>query len=236
MQNLVKPLLFVLLILVVGPQVPSQDSSGGSIVTVEDFFDELAARYADIEDYVASITITRGDNVQSGTIYYRRPNQIMVEFDSPENQVMVSDGEVLQVYIPLYNVVLEQELRAESSGAGAAGAGLASEEGLALLRRNYSPSFSTGPGPVNLDESSDEQVVKLLLQWRSTAEGYRQLEIAVNENLLIRRIAGTTVSREEIVFDFTSIRVNQNIPEGQFDYEADPSANVIRDFLYGGEG
>lgn len=236
MRNSVKPLLFTLLFILVIPHAPSQDAGSGSIVTVEDFFDELAARYAEIEDYIASITITRGENVQSGTIYYRRPNRIMVEFDNPADQVMVSNGEVLQVYIPLYNVVLEQELREQETDAGTGGAGLATEEGLALLRRNYSPSFVTGPNPVDLDESSDEQVVKLLLQWRSTAEGYRQLEIAVNEDLLIRRIAGTTVSYEEVVFDFTSIRVNQNIPEGQFEYEADPSANVIRDFLYGGEG
>lgn len=217
------------MIVFAGVQVGAQEE----IVTVEDFFDRLSERYGEVEDYIAEIEISRDDTVQRGTIYYRRPNQIRIDYSEPAEQVMVSDGSLLQVYIPLYNVVLEQRLRPQSSETVA---DLASEQGLSLLRRNYSASFVTGPDPVPLEEGSDELVVKMQLQWRTTSEGYRQLELAVNEDLLIRRITGITVSYEEVQFDFTSIRINQNIPEARFEYEADPSANVISDFLYGGEG
>jgi outer membrane lipoprotein-sorting protein len=75
-------------------------------------------------------------------------------------------------------------------------------------------------------------VTKLQLDWRSTTEGFRKLIISVTETFLIRRIVGTTANYEEIQFDFEDIRLNQNLPEARFDYEAPASANMFPNFLF----
>ncbi|MDA3951621.1 MAG: outer membrane lipoprotein carrier protein LolA [Spirochaeta sp.] len=203
------------------------------IQTAVSFFDELSARYGEVEDYHAELRITREESESTGTIEYRIPNQVRVDFEEPAGQVLVSDGELLQVYIPEHNVVLEQSLRRRSEGAIAT---LANEQGLNLLRQNYSIAYLDTPEAVPLDEGSDEMVIKLRLNWRNSNEGYRQLIISVDDDMLIRRIIGVTASYEEIQFDFEDVVVNRGIPDSRFDYEAPSSANTFDSFLFEREG
>ncbi len=203
--------------------------SAQDILTAPRFFDSVSERYGGINDYVATIQIQREESDMEGTLYYRAPNLLRIDFTVPEGQFLVSDGENLSVYVPQYNVVLQQKLRSRGSEAVAS---MASEEGLSLLRSNYSIAYLDDPTPVRLDEESRELVTKLRLTWRSTTEGFRQLTLSITEDLLIRRIEGTTVNYDEIVFDFEDIRINQNIPARRFEYESPASANTYSDFLF----
>jgi outer membrane lipoprotein-sorting protein len=197
--------------------------------TATQFFDAVAQRYTGIVDYSADIRMAREDATYSGRIFYRGPNQIRIDFDEPEDQVLVSDGRVLQVYIPEYNVVLQQTLSEGGEGSGAA---LATQEGLALMRDGYSIAYLDSPDPVPLEEGSDEMVTTLRLDWRVSSEGFRQLTLSITDDLLIRRIEAVTVGYEEIVFDFTDIVLNEGIPTTRFEYEAPASANIYTDFLF----
>jgi len=59
------------------------------------------------------------------------------------------------------------------------------------------------------------------------------VRISISESsLLIRRIEGWTVANERIAFDFTSVKLNQNIPAARFLYDAPASANVYNNFLF----
>ena len=208
-------------------------SAAQDIQTAVAFFDEVSERYGTIEDYTASLSIVREDRTMSGRIEYRIPNQIRIDFEEPPEQVLVSDGERLQVYIPQYNVVLQQALRRRSDEALAT---MASEQGLELLKQNYSIAFLDTPESVPLDEGSDEMVTKLRLNWRNSNEGYRQLILSIDEDLLIRRIIGVTANYEEIQFDFEDVQLNRGIPESRFEYESPSSANLFDSFLFEGEG
>lgn len=240
-----KLLTFGVIFFIAGSSLWSQE-----IQTAAAFFDRVSERYGEIEDYSAHILITNtaeteDQTVTEGTIVYRTPNQVRIDFDEPTGQVLVSDGEILMVYIPVYNVVLQQNLRRRSEESLA---GMVNEQGLNLLSRNYSIAYLDVPEPVPLnsdgtegegepsDDIDDEMVIKLKLDWRSTNEGYRQLFLSINEDLLIRRIVGVTVNYEEVQFDFTDIRLNQGIPEARFDYDPPASANLFTNFLFEGEG
>lgn len=203
--------------------------AGQEILTAPDFFGRVSERYSEIVDYSADISITNDETSYGGELFYRRPNFIRINFEEPAEQVLVSDGENLQVYIPRYNVVLQQSLLREG---GAGPAALANAEGLELMRRNYSIAYLDSPDPVPLEEDSDVMVTKLRLTWRSTNEGYRQLTLSIGEDLLIRRIIGVTIGFTEVQFDFTNIVLNQNIPVARFDYDAPSSANTFENFLF----
>lgn len=201
------------------------------ILTAPRFFDSVSERYGEINDYVAGVTIQREEGDMVGTLYYRAPNLLRIDFSEPEEQVLVSDGENLMIYVPAYNVVLQQDLRGRRRSAEAV-ASMASEEGLSLLRTNYSIAYLDDPDPVRLDDENNELVTKLRLTWRSTNEGFRQLTLSINEDLLIRRIEGTTVNYAEIRFDFENVRINQNIPATRFEYDPPASANTYSNFLF----
>lgn len=226
--------LTILLLIALSISLHGQDQD---IQTATAFFDELSNRYGAIEDYTADLTVTTEDSELIGTIEYRIPNQMRIDFEEPTGQVMVSDGETLQVYIPQHNVTLEQSLQRRTDADIAT---MANEQGLTLLRDNYSIAFLNSPAPVPLDEEDEsddaEMVTKLRLNWRTTDQGFRQLIISITEDFLIRRIVGINANYEEVQFDFENLRINEGIPETRFDYEAPSSANTFSNFLFEGEG
>lgn len=203
------------------------------IQTASAFFDAVSQRYGRVENYTARLTVRSDGGVQRGTLYYRNPNRVRIDFTEPSGQVLVSNGQVLQVHIPSFNVTLRQSLQRRSAQSVAT---MANEQGLHLMRRNYSIAYLTGPDPVPLDEGSTERVTKLKLDWRNTDEGFRQLVLSISEDLLIRRIVGVTVNYQEVQFDFANVLINQDIPDTRFEYNSPPSANVFNNFLFEPEG
>jgi len=206
--------------------VSSQD-----MVTAEQFFAKVMVAYASVTDYEASISISNADQPMKGTLYFKSPFLLRINFTQPPEQVIVFNGDTLKVYIPQYRAVLQQETGAAGIGAGAAS--LASREGLAMMKRNYTIAWESSPVMVALDPGSTEQVYRLILSRKTVSEGFKTIRISVSAtSLLIRRIEGWTVANDKIGFDFTSITLNQGIPATRFLYDAPASANIYNNFLF----
>jgi outer membrane lipoprotein-sorting protein len=167
----------------------------------------------------------------TGRVSHLSPNYLRIDFTSPANQVIVFDGVLLTIYVPESRVILNQTISGGRSGA--AGASLVSAQGLTLLRRNYVPSFVSGPAPEPLDTGGPEMAVKLRLIRRNSAESFREIVLSVNpETLLIRRMEGRTLTDSQVRFDFSNIEINQGIPAQRFVYDSPASANVHNNFLF----
>lgn len=199
------------------------------ILTASRFFDSVSDHYGELEDYEARITITHGDTVMEGKCYYHTPNLLRINFSDPKDQVIAVDGEKMSLYLPRENVVLRQKLKSHNQ---ASLANMASKQGLILLKKGYSIAFLEGPNLVPIDEGSDLMVRKLNLNWRTTDEGFRQIIVSVDENLMIRRMRGITAEYETFQFDFYAINTNTGIPETRFEYDDPASAYVIENFLF----
>ena len=203
--------------------------SGQEIITADRYMEMVSERYAGIRDYEANLTIRSGNTDMIGVVSHLAPSFLRIDFSRPMDQAIVYNGDLLTVYLPDYRMVLNQATNQNRRS----GAGMASSQGLSLLRRNYVPSFVTDPTPVPLDGSSREMVVKIRLTRRSVAEGFREIIMSVNnETKLIRRLEGRTIAEGEVNFDFTNIRVNQGIPEQRFIYDSPASANIYNNFLF----
>jgi outer membrane lipoprotein-sorting protein len=220
--------LFFLLVLIPGFVF------GQEIVTAEKYLEMVSDRYSSVRDYEANITIRSGNTDMVGFVSHLSPSFLRIDFTRPADQVIVFNGELLTIYLPEFRAVLNQNInQTRRPPASGTGAGLASAQGLSLLRRNYVSSFVTGPNPEPLDSNSTERVVKLRLTRRSVSEGFREIILSINpDSLLIRRIEGRTIAEGEVRFDFTNIRTNQGIPEQRFIYDSPPSANIYNNFLF----
>jgi len=202
------------------------------ILTAEQFFAGVSERYGEVLDYEARISIHTQKTTMLGTVWYKAPGLLRIDFTQPADQVICFNGESLVVYVPEYRAVLSQSV----SSTGTGGAGVATADGLRTLRRNYTVAYETSPYTVPLEEESPEQVIKLILNRRTVAEGYKTIVLAINpETHLIRRISGTTVANELFVFDFSGIKTNLGIPETKFVYDSPASANVYNNFLFKSE-
>jgi outer membrane lipoprotein-sorting protein len=208
-------------------------ASAQDIVTASRYFDTVSEKYGSVADYTARVAIQQGKTSMDGTIFYKNPNKLRIEFSNPAGQVINSDGKTLTVFLPRYSVAFTQELKKRSDAAIAA---MASKQGLNLLKSSYSIGYVVGPEPVPLDGNAGENVVKLRLTWRSGSQAFRELELSVNQAGFIRRIVGITAAQQTIQFDFTSIRTNIGIPDNRFDYDSPPTANMIHNFLFAPEG
>ncbi|MDR2865068.1 MAG: outer-membrane lipoprotein carrier protein LolA [Spirochaetaceae bacterium] len=200
------------------------------IVTAEKFMERASSVYSGFKDYEAKVQIRSGDSDMSGVLSYRSPAFLRIDFSSPQDQVIVFNGEVLTVYLPAYRAILNQTV----SSAGKLGAtGFATANGLSLLRRNFAASFVTGPAAVKLDDSSSEMVVKVRLTRRYGSEGFREIILSVDPtSLIIRRMQGTTLSGALVQFDFINVKTNIGIPEMRFTYDSPASANIYNNFLF----
>ncbi|MDR3147047.1 MAG: outer membrane lipoprotein carrier protein LolA, partial [Treponema sp.] len=206
--------------------------SAQEIVTAERYLESVSQVYGEIRDYEARVVIRSGSTDMRGNLSFLSPSFLRIDFTDPAEQVIVFNGDLLTVYLPGQRAVLSQAVT-PTRRSGAAGASMASAQGLLLLRRNYIPSFVSGPSPVPLDEGSTEQVIKLRLTRRSVSEGFREIILSVNpESRLIRRIEGRTIAEGTVRFDFTEVRTNLGIPEGRFIYDSPGSAFMYNDFLY----
>ena len=228
---------FIFICLIILPALLSfaQESSAqdqGRIVTANEFLNYVSAQYGSIDDYEANVTITKGKEKMTGIIYYKTPSLLRINFDNPKEQVLVVDKEKLVIYIPKYRVIMQQKLKKKG---GVSGAGMASKEGLKILKQNYTVAYLESPDFVPLDEGSEEMVKKLKFVWRTADEGFRQLIMSVGEDNLIRRMVCVTADYTEMQFDFKDIKTNEGIPDTRFEYDTPASANVFENFLFEAE-
>jgi len=199
---------------------------GQEIITASRYLEMVSETYGAIRDYEANIAIRSGGNDMVGSVSHLSPSFMRIDFSRPADQVIVFNGEVLTIYLPDFRAVLNQSVTRRS-------ANMATAQGLTLMRRNYVPSFVTGPSPEPLDANSSERVVKLRLTRSSISEGFREIILSIDpDTRLIRRLEGRTLAEGEVRFDFTNVRVNQGIPEQRFIYDSPASANMYNNFLF----
>ena len=217
-----KTTLLILVLLPLACAVFSEE-----LVSAEKIFSNLSASFGAIKDYEATVKILQGKTESRGKLSYKSPLFLRIDFDEPKGQVFVINAEKMTIFVPQYEVVLEQKYKKKNSAAIAS---MASSQGLAMLEKNYAVGFLTGPDPVPLEEGSKEQVVKLALTPHATT-GYRQLVLSVKDSL-VRRVEGIQDNGERITLDLLNVRVNQGVPDSRFQYDTPAYANVIPDFLF----
>jgi len=201
-----------------------------NLLTPVDFFSRVSKAFGRIQDYQAEIRIfMEEDEIEwRGSLLYKKPDMLRIDYTEPAEQVLVFNGEKLIFYRPEYSTVFEQAVQQRTDGSAGL---LQTDEELSLLRDNYSVAYLVGPDPVPLEEDSEEMVIKLKFRANSTAENFRELEISFDENDFYRRVIGRTLNRTWQV-DFTGVVINPGIPDPRFDYKYPANANVYDDFLF----
>ncbi len=207
----------------------SLGTAQSSILTAANFFKSVSDTYARIRDYEANIDIKANKTNMNGKVSFKQPSLLRIDFNSPKNQVICFNGDMLTIYLPESSAILNQSVQ----GSGNGGANLATPQGLALMSRYYSVAYENSPNPVPLGEGSEENVIKLILSRRNTTEAFRYIKLAVlPDSKLIRRIEGITPQGVSFVFTFSNYALNQGISDQRFIYDPPTSANNYNNFLY----
>lgn len=219
-----RSIIAVVLVLVAGT------AGSQEILSAEKFLDAVSKQFGSITDMEADIAFTQSAaTTWRGTLSYRTPLFLRIDFSNPKGQFIAIDGEQLVIYVPSLNVVMVQALKQRSSGQLAE---MITAKGLGMLTRNFSVAWETGPDPVALESGSSEMVYKLKLTPRVASTGFRSMTLSVTRDRVFRRLEGVRADGERQVLDYLSVRINQNLPDQRFRIQTPADANIIPDFLF----
>lgn len=200
-----------------------------SITTASTYFKTISEYYGTLQDYEVDFEIIVNGRETVGKMSYKAPDLVRLDYSNPSDQVICFNGDSLTIYIPESSAVLSQQADPSATDKAA----LSTPQGLALMSRYYTVAYETGQTAEPLEEGSGEMVVKFVLYRKNASETFRSIKIAVNESTkLIRRIEAVTPNGETFVFNFYDYKLNQNISEQRFIYDAPSSANSYNNFLF----
>lgn len=204
--------------------------SAQSITTASAYFKTISEYYGSLKDYEVDFEIKIEKTETAGRLSYKAPDLLRMDYTNPEEQVIVFNGDMLTIYLPESAAVLQQQI---PSGSSSNAASLSTPQGLSLMTRYYTVAYETGQNAEPLEEGSDEMVVKFILNRKSASEAFRYIKIAVNEKTkLIRRIEAVTPKGESFIFNFFDYKLNQDLTDQRFIYDAPSSANNYNNFLF----
>lgn len=197
----------------------------GAITSVNDVKKLMSDSFSRIEDYTGDFLWLNGDAKYSGRITYKKANKILLEFDEPKDQVIVSNGQYLYIYIPSLKVVVQQSL-SESTESDLLTS--TTEAGLTRLFEEYSFSFYNTSA---LQPFHGQQAYHMKLAQKHPKVGFSTMDIWVSKEGYILQSNGVSPNGVSVSLTFLNIQINTEQPDYIFDFDIPPDAQIIRNIL-----
>ena len=194
-------------------------------VTVSDVVNNIKKNYSSLESYQANFSIVsaKGDKkaTQTGVLRFKSSDKLLMEFYQPSRQKIVSNGEMMWIYIPSMNVVAEQDLMSDS-GLFTSG----SEAGLNRLFSKYHYRFASKDEPETMPDGS--RMYTLVLKQKESRGGYKTINLWISESFFIQKAEGFTSSGKKVEITLSDIKTNVDLPNGIFKFDIPATARVIK--------
>ncbi len=196
-----------------------------TITSVNDVKKLMSDSFSNIEDYTADFHWQNGDAHYSGKITFKKANKILLEFDEPKDQIIVSNGSYLYIYIPSLKVVVQQSLSENTESTLLTST---TEAGLTKLFDEYSFSFYDSS---SLQPFGGVKAYHLKLLQKRPKVGFKTMDIWVSEQGLILQSNGISPNGVSVSLTFQNIHTNTEQPDYIFDFEIPPDAQIIRNII-----
>jgi outer membrane lipoprotein-sorting protein len=194
-------------------------------VTVSDVVNNIKKNYSKLESYQANFTIlsAKGEKkmTQTGVLRFKSSDKLLMEFYQPSRQKIVSNGQMMWIYIPSMNVVAEQDLMTDS-GLFTSG----SEAGLNRLFSKYHYRFASKDEPETMKDGS--KMYTLVLKQKESRGGYKTINLWISESYFIVKAEGFTSSGKKVEITLSDIKTNVDLPNGIFKFDIPATARVIK--------
>jgi len=194
-------------------------------VTVSDVVRNIKKTYSDLKSYQANFTIISDKGgrkvTQTGLLRFKASDKLLMDFYQPSRQKIVSNGQMMWIYIPSMNVVAEQDLMSDS-GLFTSG----SEAGLNRLFSKYHYRFASKDQPETMKDGT--KMYTLVLKQKESRAGYKTINLWISENFFIQKAEGYTSSGKKVEITLKDITTNVDLPNGIFKFDIPATARVIK--------
>jgi outer membrane lipoprotein carrier protein len=210
----------VLLILAAAPVRLETMAPAGPPVSkdLKRVLDRLQKHYHDTKSFTAKFneelaTVGAPKRQRQGTVSFRKPGRMRWEFETPEKQTIVSDGETLYSYDPDLNQVVETPLKQALKSSSATSFLL----GIGNINRDFKAAFANPPAPNGL--------VNLILDAK---KGGYKIEVGLDPKTYNLTTLTLTDQLGDVTrIDFTDIRDNVELPDSTFAFNAPAGADIV---------
>lgn len=219
---LVVVLLCVFIVsLVSGKELSDGSLKYGSTTDLEEILNNLENRYAATgfsANFVQTSTIKAMDisDTVSGKIYVKPPGMMRWEYESPDPQLIISDGQNLWIYRPEDNQVMVGK-SPDFFGDGK-GSGFLSD--IKLLRKKFTISLEK-------PEDTDLYLLKLIPQKNTLDLSLIYIFVSKQDFNLVRIITNNNYGDETRV-DMSNINFDSGLKNNLFTFAAPKGADILK--------
>jgi outer membrane lipoprotein carrier protein len=180
--------------------------------------DRLQRHYHDTNSFTAKFNeeiaaVGAPKKNRTGTVSFRKPGRMRWEFDDPEKQTIVSDGETLYSYDPDLNQVVETPLKQALKSSSATSFLL----GIGNINRDFKAAFAHPATPTGL--------VDLILDAKTG--GYK-IEVGLDpKSYNLMTLTLTDQLGDVTRIDFSDIHDNVELPDSLFAFRTPAGADVV---------
>ena len=180
--------------------------------------DRLQRHYRDTNSFTAEFneeiaTVGAAKRQRQGTVSFRKPGRMRWEFETPEKQTIVSDGETLYSYDPDLNQVVETPLKQALKSSSATSFLL----GIGNINRDFKAAFANSPAPNGL--------VNLILDAK---KGGYKIEVGLDPKTYnLMTLTLTDQLGDVTKIDFSEIHDNVALPDSTFAFNAPAGADIV---------
>jgi outer membrane lipoprotein carrier protein len=196
------------------PTLPSSAASGKDLKQVLDrlqrHYRETRSFSAKFNQEIASVGAPKRN--RTGRVSFLKPGRMRWDFDEPDKQTIVSDGETVYSYDPDLNQVVETPLRQ-------------------ALKSSSATSFLLGMGNINRDfkaEFADTRTPGLInMKLDAKAGGYK-IEIGLDPKTYnLTTLTLTDQLGDVTKINFSDIHNNVELPDSTFAFKTPAGADVV---------
>ena len=195
-------------------------ASAGAPVSkdLKQVLDRLQRHYHDTNSFTAKFneeiaTVGAPKKNRTGTVSFRKPGRMRWEFDDPEKQTIVSDGETLYSYDPDLNQVVETPLKQALKSSSATSFLL----GIGNINRDFKAAFAHPATPTGL--------VDLILDAKTG--GYK-IEVGLDpKSYNLMTLTLTDQLGDVTRIDFSDIHDNVELSDSIFAFKTPTGADVV---------
>src|SRR5258708_15492842 len=215
----ISPLVVVLLVAAAPVHSETMAPNGAPVSKdLRQVLDRLQRHYHDTNSFTAKFneeiaTVGAPKRQRQGTVSFRKPGRMRWEFETPEKQTIVSDGETLYSYDPDLNQVVETPLKQALKSSSATSFLL----GIGNINRDFKAAFANPPAPNGL--------VNLILDAK---KGGYKIEGGLDPKTYNLMTLTLTDQLGDVTrIDFSDIRDNVELPDSTFAFKAPAGADIV---------
>jgi len=179
--------------------------------------DRLQRHYHETNSFTAKFneeiaTVGAPKRQRQGTVSFRKPGRMRWEFEDPEKQTIVSDGETVYSYDPDLNQVVETPLKQALKSSSATSFLL----GIGNINHDFKARFVTPQTAGQIDLILDAKTGGYKIEIGLDPKTYNLITLTLFDQL------GDTTK-----IDFSDIHDNVELPDSTFAFNAPPGADIV---------